>query len=45
MPISDKDETCSMLQKSASSTGEWKKNDLKESGVKTRNYLRSLNKQ
>ncbi|MFL9838679.1 glycoside hydrolase family 5 protein [Flavobacterium sp. ST-75] len=42
--ISDKDETCSMLQKSASSTGEWKENDLKESGVKTRNYLRSLNK-
>lgn len=43
--ISDKDETCSMLQKSASSTGEWKENDLKESGIKTRNYLRSLNKQ
>ncbi|MUV02410.1 cellulase family glycosylhydrolase [Flavobacterium rakeshii] len=43
--ISDKDETCSMLQKSASSTGEWKEKDLKESGIKTRNYLRSLNKQ
>ncbi|MEE1899202.1 glycoside hydrolase family 5 protein [Flavobacterium rakeshii] len=43
--ISDKDETCSMLQKSASSTSEWKENDLKESGIKTRNYLRSLNKQ
>lgn len=43
--ISDKDETCSMLQKSASSTGEWKEKDLKESGIKTRNYLRSLNNQ
>lgn len=43
--ISDKDETCSMLQKSASSSGEWKEKDLKESGIKTRNYLRSLNKQ
>ncbi|WP_052123449.1 glycoside hydrolase family 5 protein [Flavobacterium beibuense] len=43
--ISDKDETCSMLKKSASSTGEWKEKHLKESGIKTRNYLRLLNKQ
>ena len=42
--ISDKDETCSMLQKSAASTGNWKDSDLKESGIKTREYLRKLNK-
>jgi len=42
--VSDKDETCSMLKTSAASTGKWKEKDLKESGVKTRNYLRKLNK-
>lgn len=42
--VSDKDETCSMLQKSAASTGNWKDSDLKESGIKTRGYLRKLNK-
>ncbi|WP_417352257.1 glycoside hydrolase family 5 protein [Flavobacterium alkalisoli] len=42
--LSDKDETCSVLKKTASSTGNWKKDDLKESGVKTRDYLKSLNK-
>lgn len=41
--VSDKDETCSVLQKSAASTGGWKESDLKESGVKTREYLRKLN--
>ncbi|MFD1470677.1 glycoside hydrolase family 5 protein [Hymenobacter caeli] len=41
--VSDKDETCSMLQKSASSTGPWKDADLKESGLKTRAYLRRYN--
>ncbi|NHN27786.1 glycoside hydrolase family 5 protein [Flavobacterium jejuense] len=41
--ISDKDETCSMLKKTASSTGNWKDKDLKESGRKTRAYLRDLN--
>lgn len=41
--VSDKDETCSMLQKSASSTGPWKDADLKESGQKTREYLRHYN--
>lgn len=41
--VSDKDETCSMLQKSASSTGPWKDEDLKESGLKTRAYLRRYN--
>lgn len=39
--ISDKNETCSMLKTSASSTGNWKESDLKESGIKTRELLRS----
>lgn len=42
--VSDKDETCSVLKKSASSTGNWKANDLKESGKKSREYLKKLNK-
>lgn len=42
--LSDKDETCSMLTKAASSTGNWKDSELKDSGVKTRMYLRSLSK-
>lgn len=41
--ISDKDETCSMLKKSASSDGNWKEKDLKESGLKTREFLREYN--
>jgi len=41
--VSDKDETCSVLQKSAASDGNWKQSDLKESGIKTREYLRKLN--
>ncbi len=41
--VSDKDETCSMLQKSASATGPWQDADLKESGLKTRAYLRRYN--
>jgi endoglucanase len=39
--VSDKDETCSVLQKSADSNGNWKMTDLKESGIKVRNYLRT----
>ena len=42
--VSDKDETCSMLQKTAGPHGQWKDSDLKESGIKTRAYLRALNK-
>jgi endoglucanase len=42
--LSDKDETCSMLTKEASSTGNWKDSQLKESGMKTRAYLKALNK-
>lgn len=42
--VSDKDETCSVLQKSASSEGNWKQSDLKESGIKVRQFLREYNK-
>ncbi len=42
--VSDKDETCSVLKTSAKSTGNWKDKDIKESGIKTRAYLRKLNK-
>ena len=38
--VSDKDESCSVLKPSASSNGMWKDQDLKESGLRTRNYLR-----
>lgn len=38
--ISDKYETCSMLKESASSNGGWADGDLKESGLKTREYKR-----
>jgi endoglucanase len=38
--ISDKDETCSVLQPSADSNGGWSQKDLKESGIKTRELLR-----
>jgi endoglucanase len=40
--ISDKNETCSMLKPTASSEGNWNENDLKESGIKTRELLRKL---
>jgi endoglucanase len=39
--ISDKNESCSMLKTSASSTGNWTESDLKESGIKTRELLRA----
>ena len=41
--VSDKDETCSVLKKSAASTGGWKQEDLKESGVRSRELLRKYN--
>ena len=41
--ISDKDETCSILNKSAKSNGKWKDKDLKESGKKVRELLRKYN--
>jgi len=40
--IADKNETCSMLKPSASSEGNWKEVDLKESGIKTRELLRKM---
>ena len=41
--VSDKDETCSVLRKSAASEGGWNETDLKESGVRIRDYLRQYN--
>jgi endoglucanase len=40
--IADKNESCSMLNPTASSEGNWKESDLKESGIKTRELLRKL---
>jgi endoglucanase len=42
--VSDKNETCSVLLPSASSTGNWNDSDLKESGLKTRAMLRKYSK-
>jgi endoglucanase len=41
--VSDKDETCSVLKAGAASDGGWTKDDLKESGILAREYLRKLN--
>ncbi len=41
--VSDKDETCSVLNKGASSDGGWKPSDLKESGQQARALLRKYN--
>ena len=43
--VSDKEETCSILKKSAKSEGKWKEKDLKESGIKVREFLRKYNTQ
>ncbi|KQB39278.1 glycoside hydrolase family 5 protein [Flavobacterium aquidurense] len=43
--VSDKDETCSILKKSAKSEGKWQEEDLKESGIKVREFLRKYNTQ
>ena len=40
--VSDKDESCSVLRQSASSDGNWTDKDLKESGLKAREYLRGI---
>jgi endoglucanase len=42
--VSDKDETCSVLKKSAASEGNWQEKDLKEYGIKAREYIRRYNK-
>ncbi len=41
--VSDKNETCSVLQSGAASDGEWKDSDLKQSGTIARQYLRKYN--
>ena len=41
--VSDKDESCSILKKGASSKGQWDESALKESGIRVRAYLRQLN--
>jgi endoglucanase len=43
--VSDKEETCSILKKSAKSEGKWKEEDLKESGIRVREFLRKYNTQ
>jgi endoglucanase len=43
--VSDKEETCSILNKSAKSEGKWKEEDLKESGIQVRQFLRKYNSQ
>jgi endoglucanase len=40
--VSDKDESCSVLRKSASGDGNWTDSDLKESGLKTKAYLKRI---
>lgn len=42
--ISDKNETCSMLNTSAADKGNWSENEMKESGIKTREKLREFAK-
>ena len=37
--VSDKNETCSLLLPTAASTGGWKDSDMKQSGIKTKEYL------
>lgn len=37
--ISDKNETCSMLKTSAASQGNWQEQDMKESGIKTKELI------
>ncbi|WP_207431208.1 glycoside hydrolase family 5 protein [Sabulibacter ruber] len=43
--VSDKNETCSVLLPTASSTGNWKDSDLKPSGIKSRDLIRKYNGQ
>ena len=41
--VSDKDETCSVLLPTASSTGNWRDTDLKPSGLAARKWIRLYN--
>jgi endoglucanase len=43
--VSDKNETCSVLLPAAGSTGGWKDNEMKESGIKSRSLIRSLTRE
>ena len=43
--VSDKNESCSVLNAGASSDGGWAESDLKESGIKTRALIRKYNLQ
>jgi len=43
--VSDKKETCSVLEKSAASTGDWKDEEIKEWGKLARSYLSNYKKQ
>ncbi len=43
--ISDKNETCSMIQASAPSNGGWNQSQLKEWGITTRKYIKEYNQQ
>lgn len=42
--VADKNETCSVLLPSANSNGDWREEDLKESGLRTREFLRKYNR-
>ena len=41
--VSDKDESCSVLQSTASTRGNWPESDLKESGILSRKLIRQYN--
>ncbi len=41
--VADKNETCSVLLPTANSSGNWQTKDLKESGIKTREFIRKYN--
>jgi endoglucanase len=41
--VTDKNETCSVLLPKASSEGGWADPDLKESGLKAREFIRKYN--
>lgn len=43
--VSDKNETCSMLLPSASSTGNWNNDDIKEWGLTTRRFIKQYQTQ
>jgi endoglucanase len=43
--VSDKNETCSVLNPTADSNGKWIDKDLKESGIKTKAFLKKYNNQ